>query len=137
MPLDECKAECEKIAVCAAVTRCEKDGECTLHCAGGATIAAECDCRVFVAEDGPLHFYHLSPNEAAGALDALDGTDVSERAAELAPVAAALAADDGADGGGGAGLRAKALASVELERLKILVVEDDVFSITAITELCK
>ena len=110
--------------------------KCKLHCVGSESVSVECDCRVF--SDGksvPLLFCHLALMDVRG----LDGSPATP--------GTALAVDEGegeeaaAEGSSAAGApltasRAKALAEVQLERLKILLVEDDLFSASAIMELC-
>lgn len=136
--------------------------KCTLFCKGAESVAVEVDCRVFSADIGgkndvPLLFCHLAlmdVNSHAGTrtrrglggsrmlqLSGLPSTGsdhVVRSGAEETVASASEAAEElEANDEDLASPRARALADVQLERLRILVVEDDVFSSTAIMELCR
>ena len=116
--------------------------KCTLYCADADSVAVEVDCRVFTSGLGgrddhlPLFFCHLS------LLDVLSPTrdrrgrtmDSSHGAAsttmvtkEVDAVTAEVTTTDAEEDVDWpeASPRARALADVQLERLRILVVEDD------------
>ena len=116
--------------------------KCKLHCADSESVSVECDCRVLAdaAEKGesvPLIFCHLAildvrepPERPAGSASGSEGVG-ARSAVAVADDAEANEADIFT------WPRAKALAEVQLERLKILVVEDDLFSAAAVRELCQ
>ena len=121
--------------------------KCKLHCEGVEPVSVECDCRVFSGGStvAPLLFCHLALADArdedlTDALDAAEAVDlpmgdsaatvsaVMERSNESGMSASETIASS---------MRAKALADVQLEKMRILVVEDDAFSRAAILELCR
>lgn len=131
--------------------------KCKLHCVGSEELYVECDCRVFGGPADPkageagasLVFCHLTlmdvqdnqqpstaaPSPKAGG-SSTDGAEAADDDSAL------NAGDDPADGDavaveghtwhGRSWPRARALAEVQLERLKILLCEDDIFSASAI-----
>jgi len=99
--------------------------KCTVFCWNAPPVPVQCDCHVLEGIGStPLLFYHL----------ALMDWNVSAEAAGGQVTGHGRLDEDAA--GGTASLFVRALAEVHIERLKILLVEDDPFSVVAIQELC-
>ena len=135
--------------------------KCTARCAGAPSVSVECDCRVFEPPSmTPLLFYHLalvdrmdSDEHASSAAaeaastpgSAGSGNDYGGSAAAAGATATTVTADQpslavasGVSECGSSTLspRVKELADVQIEPLRILLVEDDAFAAMAIEELC-
>lgn len=129
--------------------------KCSAFCAAAPAVSVECDCRVFNGiGTTPLLFYHLALidwkdsegdmwKDGEAALAAKDAGPLIAGGLPTAPARSPArtgpsAADDVGDEESSAlSPRVKALAEVHIERLKILLVEDDPFSVVAIQELCR
>ena len=114
--------------------------KCRIFCADSTSVSVECDCRVLDWMDTtPLLFYHLALVDWKGFVE---GGSILKRLRRRK--AAAEPADEGSSGFTGnssdedlggemeRSFRSKALADVNLERLNILLVEDDLFSVEAV-----
>ena len=99
--------------------------KCTVYCWNAPPVPVQCDCYALEGIGStPLLFYHL----------ALMDWNVSAETADGHVTGHGRLDEDAA--GGTASLFVRALAEVHIERLKILLVEDDPFSVVAIQELC-